>query len=325
MNGTGTPAARHPIGVVARRTGLKPDLIRAWERRYEAVIPSRSGTRRRFYTDEDIGRLILLRNATREGRAIGQVAHLSDAELRALIAEDQAALVEAGVERAARRRTGTRGAEAEEAMVDRCLAAVERLDGHSLEHELERGSLTLSRVRVVHGVLLPLLDEIGERWSRGTLRPAEEHLASAVARTFLGNLLSSDRSSEVAPTLIAATPVGQRHELGALIAAADADEEGWSTIYLGPDLPAEEIAAATQKTGAAVVALSLIYPPDDPRLPEELLRLGRLLPADVALLVGGRAAAAYDGTLDRIGAVQLEDIAELRPELDHLRSAPVPG
>src|SRR6478609_7337401 len=83
-------APRHPIGVVARRTGLKPDLIRAWERRYGAVEPGRSTTRRRFYSDADVERLQLLRRVVRTGRGISQVAGLPNEELRALLAEEPA-------------------------------------------------------------------------------------------------------------------------------------------------------------------------------------------------------------------------------------------
>src|SRR3954471_8837532 len=84
-SGSSSSLPRHPIGVVARRTGLKPDLIRAWERRYGAVEPGRSETRRRFYSDEDIERLLLLRRVVNTGRGISQVAGLSNAELEALI------------------------------------------------------------------------------------------------------------------------------------------------------------------------------------------------------------------------------------------------
>ena len=79
-------ALRHPIGVVSRRTGLKPDLIRAWERRYGAVAPGRSDTRRRFYSDADIARLQLLKRVVDTGRSIGQVANLSNEELESLAA-----------------------------------------------------------------------------------------------------------------------------------------------------------------------------------------------------------------------------------------------
>src|SRR5687768_1892912 len=90
---TSTPGTqpRHPIGVVARRTGLKPDLIRAWERRYGAVEPGRTDTRRRFYSDADIHRLLLLRQVVKTGRGIGQVAQLSNEDLEALIAEEPVA------------------------------------------------------------------------------------------------------------------------------------------------------------------------------------------------------------------------------------------
>src|SRR5512143_21813 len=79
----------HPIQVVARRTGLSPDVIRAWERRYHAVAPQRSTTARRLYSNEDIARLQCLRQATQSGRRIGDVARLSLPELQALLQQDQ--------------------------------------------------------------------------------------------------------------------------------------------------------------------------------------------------------------------------------------------
>jgi DNA-binding transcriptional MerR regulator/methylmalonyl-CoA mutase cobalamin-binding subunit len=320
-------SARHPIGVVARRTGLKPDLIRAWERRYSAVEPSRSSTRRRFYTDQDIERLLLLRDATREGRAIGQVAHLADSELRALIEEDQAAMAKVPMAKAPPPRGGVPtppptadSADAEASVLERCLAAVQRLDARDLEVQLERGSLVLSRVRLLEKVLVPLMHAIGELWQQGTLRPAHEHMASAVVRSFVGGMRGAYQISGAAPHLIATTPAGQRHELGALIAAATAASEGWDVTYLGADLPAEEIAAAARQKGAAAVALSITYPPDDPRLGEELKRLRRLLFPDTPLLVGGRSAEAYADIFEEIAAQWVEEIPDLRRQLAHLRN-----
>src|SRR5919206_4189304 len=92
MNHRAEPdVARHPIGVVAERTGLSPDLLRVWERRYRAVEPSRSGDGQRAYSDADIERLRLLRLATTAGRSIGQVARLATEELARLVGEDEAA------------------------------------------------------------------------------------------------------------------------------------------------------------------------------------------------------------------------------------------
>lgn len=322
-----SPAARHPIGVVARRTGLKPDLIRAWERRYQAVEPQRSDTRRRFYTDRDIERLRLLRDATQEGRAIGQVARLSDEELAALIAEDQAEKAEpersAGAGTAAGVQPAVDDEDVEEAghqILQACLAAVRRLDPHELERQLERGSVALSRIHLLQKLLVPLMHAIGDLWQEGSLRPAHEHMASSVVRSFVGHMQGAHQSNHGSPRLIATTPARQHHELGALLVAATASSEGWNVTYLGPDLPVEEIAAAVQQQGAVAVALSVTYPPDDPILPDELRRLRRLLGKGIQILVGGRCAEAYRAAVEEVDANLIEDLTELRRHLSGMRS-----
>src|SRR3954454_5378529 len=132
---------RHPIGVVARRTGLKPDLIRAWERRYGAVAPGRTETRRRFYSDEDVGRLLLLRRAVSSGRGISQVAGLSNPELEALIEAEPAPAGYAPPPPAAPEKVDG----AAEPFLTRCPGAAQRLDVRELELELSRASVLFSR------------------------------------------------------------------------------------------------------------------------------------------------------------------------------------
>jgi DNA-binding transcriptional MerR regulator/methylmalonyl-CoA mutase cobalamin-binding subunit len=309
-------APRHPIGVVARRTGLKPDLIRAWERRYGAVAPGRSQTRRRFYSDEDIERLLLLRRVVGTGRGISQVAGLSDAELRALIDAEPVAPVYA--------QTGSAPSSGDEVVeaLYRCVAAAQRLDMRAMELELDRASVLFSRTHLIEQVLVPLMRQIGDLWHQGSLRPVHEHLASSVVRSFLGGMQGAYHPEVSAPHLVVTTPARQRHELGALLAAATAAGEGWQVTYLGPDLPPEEIAAAALQKGARAVALSITYPPDDPMLVDDLRRLRRLLGSRTALIVGGRACAAYTPVLQEIGCVRVEDLAGLRDELQVLRSAP---
>lgn len=94
-----------------------------------------------------------------------------------------------------------------------------------------------------------------------------------------------------APHLIVTTSASQTHELGALIVAAAAVTEGWRVAYSGPNLPAEEIAAAAETLNAQAVALSIVHPPNDPHLVAELQLLRRSLPAEVVLLAGGRAVS----------------------------------
>jgi DNA-binding transcriptional MerR regulator/methylmalonyl-CoA mutase cobalamin-binding subunit len=304
----------HPIRAVARRTGLTPHVIRVWEKRYGAVEPKRTSTNRRLYSDGDIERLRLLHRATLTGHSIGQIARWPNEHLRALVAADE--IPAPSLSSTARPRFAD---SSPQCILDATLQAVERLDAAALEELLTQAAVVLSQPDLIEQVIVPLLYRIGDRWHEGTLRVAHEHLASAVVRTTIGGLSRGFGPSPSDPRLLVATPAGQLHELGALVAATTAASNGWHVTYLGPSLPAEEIAAAAQQSHARAVALSLVYPPDDPFLRGELVRLRRGLPEGVAVLVGGQAYGAYADVLQQIGALVLTDLATLRKHLDILR------
>jgi methanogenic corrinoid protein MtbC1 len=118
------------------------------------------------------------------------------------------------------------------------------------------------------------------------------------------------------------TPSGQLHEIGALLAAATAAADGWRTTYLGPSLPADEIAGAARQSDARVVALSIVYPTDDPHVRNELIKLAQFLPSTTRLIVGGRGISSYRSVLDEIGAIQVSDLESLMQELQALRLEP---
>ena len=312
---------QHPIRVVSRRTGLSPDVLRAWEKRYRAVEPARKGNRR-TYSDADVERLLLLRRATLLGRSIGQVASLETAELRRLVAADEEAAAVAPGPAAARRKDARPERQGARAHLEACLEAVQDLDGHRLEGHLSRALVEMGGIAVQDDLVIPLMQRIGVLWKDGALRVAHEHLVSAVVRTFLGRLGGQADASGSAPRLVMATPSGQHHELGALVGAATAASEGWDVAYLGPNLPAEEIAAAVRLREARAAALSIVYPPDDARLAEELRRLAELMPPGTELVAGGASAAGYASILDAIGAVRLPDMAGFRTWLESQRRQP---
>jgi DNA-binding transcriptional MerR regulator/methylmalonyl-CoA mutase cobalamin-binding subunit len=300
--------ALHPIKVVVRRTGLTAHVIRIWEKRYEAVKPGRTETNRRLYSEEHIERLGLLRDLTRAGQNIGRIARLPMSKLRSLAAAPRAADAGAG-----------RGDAGPAARVEECLTAVKRLDCPALEAALKRGALELGTHGLLQRVIAPVAQTIGELWREGAITAAHEHFASAAIRLFLGHAARPFAASDAAPVLVVATPTGQLHELGALLAGAVAAHLGWQVTYLGASLPAMEIASVARQNRARAVALSLVYPEDDPRLEGELARLRELLPPEVTLLAGGRALPAYRKVIERIGGLPINDLAHLGSTLDELR------
>jgi DNA-binding transcriptional MerR regulator/methylmalonyl-CoA mutase cobalamin-binding subunit len=300
-------AAIHPVRVVAKRTGLTPDLLRAWERRYGAVHPARTPGGQRHYTDADVERLRLLARATAGGRQIGQVAQLSNEELQGLVDAD----AQANGQGDAR---DPEGATISVFLTD-ALAAVEQFDAPSLERTLRTATLRLSADDVLDRVFGPLLLTIGTRWHAGQLSPAHEHLATTTIRRVLTWMTESPPVGVDAPVVVVGTPAAQMHDLGAMLAATAASGQGWRVLYLGANLPAAELSRAARVSDAAVIALSIVFPTDDRQLPDELRALRVGLPRSTKLVVGGAGIEAYAAVLEEVGARRVESLAALRAYL----------
>jgi DNA-binding transcriptional MerR regulator/methylmalonyl-CoA mutase cobalamin-binding subunit len=310
---------RHPIQVAALRAGLSPELLRAWEKRYQAVAPERTGGGQRIYSDEDVQRLRLLRLATAAGRRIGSIASLSSEELSALVDEDRTQLARQRAANAAPRAARDVARELD-AVVQSALQAGFALDEGGLHEVLDRQLLLLRPEDLIVGVIAPLMRRVGELWHEEHLRPAHEHLISGAVRGLLARLITSSQLSDSKFHLVVSTPSGQRHEFGAMMAATVASLCQWRVTYLGADLPLEDVAAAVIETKAQALALSLVYPVADPELREELLKLETLLPSQVAIIAGGAAAESYRDVWDQIGARVPTDLLELKHTLVAIES-----
>ena len=297
---------RYPLRAVIRRTGLSADVLRAWERRYGAVRPVRSTGGQRLYSADDLERLSLLQRATAAGHSIGEIARLDSVALERLFEP-----------------SGAAGAEVEVAIdtvVRDALSATETLDPEALDSGLKRAALEIGSSVFVDDVLPRFLRGVGDRWHRGALTPAHEHLATQTVRRVLVWLSEAYDPKSDAPRVVISTPANEHHELGALLAAAAAAGEGWRGVYLGPNLPALDIAVAATQAAASVVALSVVYA-DGERTLRELRRLAVELPSSTLLVIGGAAAARLERSLRVQGIRVLSDLAAFRAVLRERRSA----
>lgn len=304
---------RHPIRVVARRTGLNPAVLRAWEKRYGVVEPSRTDGGQRLYSDEDVLRLSLLHRAVEEGRSISQVASFTTEELQGLVREDEAERVGAGVPEPLEGPSPAR-------VLEKAQRAVDRMEPGELERILTRGAMAFPVPTVIDEIVVPLLATIGTSWRMGRLGPAHEHLASVEIRRFLEWMLGTVNQRESSPVLVAGTPAGERHELGAILSAVSGAAEGWQSVYLGPDLPAEEIVLAALRLEAEVVALSCVDPKVAGDAVVEVRRIRDRLPADVRLVVGGPTVSSGEEFGGMEGVEVLESFADFRARLRQLGS-----
>jgi len=203
-------------------------------------------------------------------------------------------------------------------LLKNALAAIKSFNAAGLEQILNRASTELSRPTFLRQTVAPLIEQIGIYWQSGQIEAIQEHLATAVIRTFLGKLLHGKALGKNAPRIVFTTPPAELHELGALLAAVTADYQGWGAIYLGPSLPADAIAGAVRLSRARAVGLSIVYPERPYGLEAELKKLRLLLPREVVLFTGGRAVPAYRSVLNEIEAIQMQDLSAFCAALDTL-------
>ncbi len=252
-----------------RLTGLGADTLRVWERRYNAVCPGRTSGGGRRYSQQDIRRLQTLAEASARGHKIKDLAGLSDEELAGLLSkEDSISPIAAAAGQGAsstslsQRATETGGLShpAQHRLIEEYLGLVERFEASRAEALLGKSAAMLKPKEFLFDLALPILHRTGANWEKDRFTPAHEHLISQQIKSLLISLMRYTNVVKGAPKVLVATPAGMFHEIGALTAAFLASNLGLESIYLGPDLPDEDLVLARKLTGGALMILSVIDP-----------------------------------------------------------------
>ena len=276
-----------PISRVSHLTGVNSVTLRAWERRYGLIKPTRTEAGHRLYTEEDIERIKLILQLLDEGIAISRVK--------------QALHIAAEREQTP--------ADAQEGPWQRyqqdMLQAVGEFDEAGLE-VVYNEAMALYPVDVVtRQLLLPLLELLGERWMQVDTGIAEEHFFSVFMRNKLGARFHHRNSVNTGPLLVAACLPGEQHEFGLLLFALAAHARGYRIILLGADMPLAPIAAVVKRTSSAGIILSGSVECDAQQLQDDLSNLRQ--ETGVPVLVGGSSANRYRNQIETAGAHAVGD------------------
>lgn len=251
-----------------KHSGLTKLVLHAWERRYGLEPEQRTETGRRLYTFEQAERLRLLKLCTDAGHRIGTIVSLSLADLQAIKA----------------------GLQLQQAL-EPAIASIKAMEFQHLDNWLRDSADRHGAEHFVEKIVSPLQNAIGDLWANGEVSIASEHYVSAALKRIISGMLDDIPPALAdAPVLVATTPEGESHEIGALCVALVARLSGWNVIYLGPDLPPVEIVEASIARGARCVCLSGLC--IKPKLAErQIYEIRARLPTRVAVWVGGPALA----------------------------------
>lgn len=306
----------YTIKEASARSGVGIPLLRAWERRYGVVAPTRTASGYRLYDEEAIQRLAAMRRLIAAGWAAQQAAErVREADREALdtITADHARLPEST--------DGPRSPADEsstaEQLVERLVLAARELDAPAFEAALDDVFGTARFEAAADTALMPALHAIGDAWARGELSVAAEHAASqAVLRRLAMAYEAAGGPLASRPVLVGLGPVA-RHELGALAFATAARRAGLPVLYLGPDLPAESWTSAAVERDARAAVLGVPTRADVARAREVLTQLRRARPGMLLAVGGAQAhqAAKEDAALELSGGL-VETVGRLRDELE---------
>jgi methanogenic corrinoid protein MtbC1 len=272
----------HRVGMVAKLTGLTTHTLRTWERRYGAVVPGRTDAGGRLYTSEDVQRLRLLRDLVDAGHAIGTVATLSDRDLARLSATSERSVTESETQ-------------TQSSPVEAFLDAVARLDVGAAEGVMARAAVAMAPERFLIDMVSPALREVGARWERKEFRIAHERVATGAARGLLFSLARLYPPREQQGAVVVAAPRGERHEVGALMVAMLAALRGFAVVYMGADVPENEIAYVAEVRNAELVLLSVINL-SRAEVRQVARSLSAVVPAATRIIMGGAASISVEGT-----------------------------
>jgi DNA-binding transcriptional MerR regulator/methylmalonyl-CoA mutase cobalamin-binding subunit len=297
---------KYSVKAVSQMTGITPDTLRAWERRYQAVTPEREPGGRRSYNDDAVKRLQLLKKVVDLGHAIGMVANLPSAQLKELLDSNGSG-----------RPTGRPA----ETLLNQLMTAVQSYDMSEFDRIIGFTAATMSSREFALDVVRPLLCRIGDRWYEGNLSVAQEHAVSAALRHLLGSMLRMHPSRPDRPGILFATVSGERHEFGILLLCLLAAGEGFRCHYLGPDLPATEVAKAATELQATVVGLSLVYVQDPTDVVRQVALIANALPDTIELWIGGRGAEAVAPLLPQELSIHVADVADFERRLALLNAS----
>lgn len=270
------------IGELSRRSGVSPELLRAWEERYALLAPTRTAGGFRLYDEQDEQRVCLMLEFLSAGVAAAEAARLALAEPPSLVR----------VPALARNDLWTRDGDP--------LRAFDSFDEGAAHAALDRTFSAYGVEIALRDVLVPYLHELGERWERGSVTVAQEHFATALLR---GRLLGLARGwgSGAGPLALLACIPEELHDLGLICFGLALRGHGWRITFLGPDSPIETIAETARILGPALIVVAASSNAQSTRYEAGLAAIARESP----LALGGRGTNA--AIARAVGAQYLPD------------------
>ena len=298
----------HRIHRVAKLTGLSKDVIRVWERRFGLLKPTRGANRYRNYSDEDVTLLRYLKEQLDGGGSIGELSKLGREELltRARANAPRVAVVENMFVR----------------LLQELVSTLNPLDRVTFEKRLNGAVAVVPFDEALHGILLPLQEQVGRLWHEGHVSIAIEHYVTSQIQQKIFSAMNQLPVTEFGTTVVVACPPGEDHDIAALAVAYHCRVRGCRVYYLGANVPIVALTKLCSEVKPDLTILSFPIVRSENKVTELIQALVHDVSPFTDLAVGGHGAAALRDQFLTSHIQVLEDFNDLDSTLDRLTRKP---
>ena len=299
----------HRIHRVAKITSLSKDVIRVWERRFGLLKPTRGANRYRNYSDEDIALLRFLKEQLDAGGSIGELAKLGREELlgRARASAPRVSFVDNTFSR----------------LLRELLSTLNPFDRVIFEKRLNGAVAVVPFEEALHGILLPLQEQVGQLWHENQIDVAIEHYVTKQIQQKIFSAMNQLPVAEFGAKVVVACPPGEEHDIAALTVAYRCRVRGCRVHYLGANVPIASLANLCGKVEPDLTIMSFPLALSEDKATELVQALADEVSPVSNLAVGGHGALAMRDLFVKYNITVLEDFAELDHRLDRLMRKPL--
>jgi DNA-binding transcriptional MerR regulator len=307
-----TPAFN--LKAVVQQTGLKPDTLRAWERRYGLPQPQRSAGGHRLYSERDIGTVKWLMARQVEGLSIKRAVEM----WRRLEAEGQDPLLAPAPAAPVPATAGSTVTQLREAWIDACLA----FDEQRAENILSQAFAFYPPEAVCLELLQKGVAQVGQKWYQGEATVQQEHFTSGLAMRRIEALVMACPPPTRPGRILAACPPDEEHAFGLLLLTFLLRRQGWKVVYLGANVPLGRMKATVDATRPQVVILAA----QQLRTAATLLEMAQLLQGEfMPVAFGGLIFNRLPPLRTRIPGHFLGESLDRAPSVvEHIMATPRP-
>jgi MerR family transcriptional regulator, light-induced transcriptional regulator len=288
---------RYSISDLESLSGIKAHTLRIWESRYKLLVPNRTETNIRYYSDSDLKKVLNVAVLVNGGIRISKVAEMSDTNLAELVRER------------------SNGGHDHQGIINALKIAMMDFDDLSFEQIINRCMLNMGAENCFNNILADFIRQLGVLWQTGAVTIAHEHFVTSIIKQKLFALIDqlSVRPNDNAKQFLLYLPSGEQHELGLLYMHFLLKKNGYKSVYLGQEVPLAALVETRDKIQTDVIMSFFTTHPKTEDIGNYLLELGGSFPnKHIEFLISGYPLRSFNSKI-------ADKRFHLYPNLDAIR------